>query len=77
MIEIGKMFNKIIPFDTLCNMPVSFVHHLRDIRCEQLKQEAKAQEEQMNNSNWANNSQNNGVPVVPRSVMDELDDELS
>ena len=35
---MGLLFNKIIPFDILVQMPRPFVHRLRDIRIKQLEE---------------------------------------
>lgn len=41
------MFGKIIPMNMLAQMPLPFVHRLRDIRIKQLEAANKQQEEQM------------------------------
>ena len=73
---MGLMFNKIIPMEMLAQMPLPFVHRLRDIRLKQLQE--------------ANRSQNlNGLPVpqipqgapmnyaLQQAAIDDLVDELS
>lgn len=73
---MGLMFNKIIPMEMLAQMPLPFVHRLRDIRLKQLQE--------------ANRSQNmNGLPVtqvpqgapinyaIQQAAIDDLVDELS
>lgn len=41
------MFGKIIPMDMLAQMPLHFVHRLRDIRIKQIEEANKQQEIQM------------------------------
>lgn len=74
---MGLMFNKIIPMEMLANMPLSFVHRLRDIRCEQLKEQAKQQRLTENNNNWANENVQNLSDAYNRSGIEDLVDELS
>lgn len=74
---MGLMFNKIIPMEMLANMPLSFVHRLRDIRCEQLKEQAKQQHLTENNNNWANENVQNLSDAYNRSGIEDLVDELS
>lgn len=45
--QIGMMFNKIIPFEFLAQLPRPFVHRLRDIRIKQLEEANKQQANQM------------------------------
>lgn len=41
MIDIGLLFNKIIPMELLVQMPVSFVRRLRDLRLDQVEKQQK------------------------------------
>ena len=72
------MFGKIIPMDMLLQMPLPFVHRLRDIRLKQL--------EEINNKMNANAQMNGTTPVIPSGVdhamfngtpMDDIIDELT
>ena len=47
---MGLLFNKIIPMEMLAQMPLPFVHRLRDIRIKQL-QEAQQQSHGGSNGN--------------------------
>lgn len=84
------MFGKIIPIDTLLQMPLPFVHRLRDIRMKQLEQAHAEQEAMKQNTNnlYNLNSGNNPVSqkAVPRGIdhamfngtpMDDIIDELT
>jgi hypothetical protein len=44
---MGLMFAKIIPMETLVQLPLPFVHRLRDIRIKQLEEAQKQQQENM------------------------------
>lgn len=44
---MGLMFNKIIPMEMLAQMPLPFVHRLRDIRMKQLEEQNKQQAAEM------------------------------
>jgi hypothetical protein len=46
---MGLMFAKIIPMETLVQLPLPFVHRLRDIRIKQLEEAQKQQQENMQN----------------------------
>ena len=72
------MLGKIIPIDKLLQMPLPFVHRLRDIRLKQLEEANK----QMNQ----NNSSNGSSVAIPAGVdhamfngtpMDDIIDELA
>ena len=67
---MGLMFNKIIPMEMLAQMPLPFVHRLRDIRIKQL-QEAN------NQNNAPGNPVNQGNPVLNNAAIEDLIDELS
>lgn len=62
------MFGKIIPMDTLLQMPLPFVHRLRDIRMKQLEQAKIEQDAMMKNnaSNIYNNQQKSAA--VPHGI---------
>ena len=72
------MFGKIIPIDTLLQMPLPFVYRLRDMRLKQL--------EEVNKKMNANNTSNSPAPLIPAGVdhamfngtpMDDIIDELT
>jgi len=46
---MGLMFAKIIPMETLVQLPLPFVHRLRDIRIKQLEEAQKQQQDAMQN----------------------------
>lgn len=62
------MFNKIIPFDILVQLPRPFVHRLRDIRMKQLEEMNKQQQTQ---------SGKNIIPPMNETAIDDLIDELT
>ena len=62
------MFNKIIPFDTLAQMPRPFVHRLRDKRLQQLEEKRRNQDILANKMKYpvgANNNISNAAPQLP------------
>ena len=78
---MGYMFNKIIPMEMLAQMPLSFVHRLRDVRMKQLETE---QQNQQNNQgitpNGINNTNNQYTPrefLANKAIIEEAIDELS
>lgn len=81
MIELGLLFGKIIPFDTLAQLPLHFVHRLRDLRIKQVEEANRAQSNQMN-------SIKNNAPLIPNGAaldpamfngtpLDDIVDELT
>lgn len=79
MIELGDLFNRCIPIDTLLRMPRKFVIRLRELRRFQKEQQAKQQMQQMNQMNSGGPS---SVPAVASrafdsTAIDEIVDELS
>lgn len=62
------MFNKIIPFDILVQLPRPFVHRLRDIRMKQLEEMNKQQQTQ---------SGKNIISPMNETAIDDLIDELT
>jgi len=79
---MGLLLGKIIPFETLAQMPLPFVHRLRDIRIKQLEEQKKQQEEIANRNNPQLKP---GQPIVPTnplagvtdSDLEEFADELA
>ena len=77
------MFNKIIPFDTLAQMPRPFVHRLRDIRIKQLEEANKQQAQHMQNITNKSNTMNHSFPpgfnpgAIDGSPIDDIIDELT
>ena len=78
---MGYMFNKIIPMEMLAQMPLSFVHRLRDVRMKQLETE---QQDQQNSQgitpNGINNTNNQYTPrefLANKAIIEEAIDELS
>ena len=65
---MGLMFNKIIPFDILVQLPRPFVHRLRDIRMKQLEEMNKQQQTQ---------SGKNIISPMNETAIDDLIDELT
>lgn len=73
------MFNKIIPMEMLAQMPLPFVHRLRDIRIKQLEEANKEQEKQMQAFRNSPPQQANrgGVPSFAGVTYEDLIDELT
>lgn len=79
------MFNKIIPIEMLAQMPLSFVHRLRDIRIKQLEEQNKQQAQQMQRmqAGRSNHRPNIGPPtglnpaLSNDTAIDDLIDELT
>lgn len=67
---MGMLFNKIIPMEMLAQMPLPFVHRLRDLQIKRLE----AQQQQM--SGIAGNS-TPMPPAIPATAIDDIVDELS
>lgn len=84
---MGLMFNKIIPMDMLAQMPLPFVHRLRDIRLKQLEEQNKQQAQQMQQMKQFPGKRPNGkTNPLPRGLhpallnetaIDDLMDELT
>ena len=75
MIELGELFNRCIPVDTLLQFPRKFVIRLRELRRIQKEHQAKQQYSQMNSINTQNT--NNAHQMFNSTAIDELVDELS
>ena len=84
---MGLMFNKIIPFEVLAQLPRPFVHRLRDIRLKQLEEVNNQQVSQMNQmQNQSTPGRRNMVQPQTRGIdpamfngtaIDDLIDELT
>lgn len=84
---MGLMFNKIIPFEVLAQLPRPFVHRLRDIRIKQLEEANNQQVSQMNQmQNQSAPGRRNMVQPQTRGIdsamfngtaIDDLIDELT
>ena len=48
---MGELLGKIVPMERLAQMPLPFVHRLRDIRIKQLEARKKQQDEIANRNN--------------------------
>jgi len=72
------MFNKIIPMDMLAQLPLPFVHRLRDIRIKQIEEANKHQEAMMNNPNYVLPPNARGVDhaMFNGTAIDDIIDEL-
>lgn len=75
MIELGELFNRCIPVDTLLQFPRKLVIRLRELRLIQKEHQAKQQYSQMNSINTQNT--NNAHQMFNSTAIDELVDELS
>lgn len=79
---MAELFGKLIPFETLAQMPLPFVHRLRDIRLKQLEERNKQREEIANRNNPQLKP---GQPIQPTnplvgvtdSDLEEFADELA
>lgn len=71
---MGLMFNKIIPMEMLAQMPLPFVHRLRDLRIKQLQE---AQNKQNTNPNVGNGPITHSDLAMSKQVIEDLVDELS
>ena len=78
---MGYMFNKIIPMEMLAQMPLSFVHRLRDVRMKQLETEQQNQQNSQGiTPNGINNTNNQYTPqefLANKAIIEEAIDELS
>lgn len=63
--------------EMLADMPLSFVHRLRDIRCEQLKQQHNVSTNtNNNNNNWIKSGVQNSNSAYNESDIEDLIDEF-
>lgn len=60
MIELGLLLGKIIPMDVLTQLPLHFVHRLRDLRIKQVEEANRAQSAQLNQKQ---------APLIPNGAM--------
>lgn len=74
---MGLLFNKIIPFDILVQMPRPFVHRLRDIRIKQLEEANKQQAQHMQMINNSSNKGNTKKPPFPPNFNNAMFDETA
>lgn len=63
------MFGKIIPMDMLAQMPLHFVHRLRDIRIKQIEEANKQQELQMAQMQNKQGNRRRNMNNVPNPAM--------
>lgn len=85
MIELGELFNRCIPMDTLLRMPRKFVSRLRELRRFQKKRQMEQHNQQMasmNASQYGGSTNHaasiqNAQNVLNSTAIDELVDELS
>lgn len=80
MIELGDLFNRCLPIDTLLRMPRKFVNRLREIRKLQKKQQEQHQQQQLNAANSTSGVSNpiaHARQVFDSTAIDEMVDELS
>ena len=64
---MGLMFGKIIPIKELAQMPLPFVHRLRDLRIKQLEEAQKQQQVEMQKQNKNNGT---GQQARPNFALD-------
>lgn len=77
---MGHMFNKIIPMEMLAQMPLSFVHRLRDLRMKQIEAEQGKYNGPNMDPNGINNINNQYIPnefLANKAIIEEAIDELS
>ena len=48
MLQVGELLNKSIPMEMLVQMPLPFVHRLRDLKIKQLIEQNKQRQESAN-----------------------------
>lgn len=72
MIDIATLFKNIIPLETLFKLPKSFVHRLRDIKIEQLKEQQRITE-----NNIPQGPLQPTNPLMNADAIEDLLDELS
>jgi len=56
LINTAQLLKNIIPIDVLMNLPLSFVHRLRDLRIEQLKVQNQEEEKAISSGDVAFNA---------------------
>jgi len=56
LINTAQLLKNIIPINVLMNLPLSFVHRLRDLRIEQLKVQNQEEEKAINSGDIAFNA---------------------
>ena len=77
------LLGKYIPMEMLAQMPLSFVHRLRDIRIKQLEEANKQQAQHMQNITNKSNTMNHSFPpgfnpgAIDGSAIDDIIDELT
>ena len=81
MIELGELFNRIIPLDMLLRYPRKYVIRLRDLRRLQKQRQMEQHQSQMAATNFAPQNHaasiRNAQQVLNSSAIDDLVDELS
>lgn len=68
--SVTSLLNKHVPANVLMDMPVPFVHRLRDLKIKELEEQQRMQQRNTSNNN------NNGM-MVNKATIDDLVDELS
>lgn len=69
---MGELFHKIIPLEMLAQMPLSFVHRLRDIRIKQLQEANKIHRAEMSQKSPQLPVQGTVDPSAIEDFIDEL-----
>lgn len=69
MLQVGELLNKSIPMEMLVQMPLPFVHRLRDLKIKQLIEQNKQRQESANTFNTNNNVCG---PPLTNAVIDEF-----
>ena len=83
MIELGELFNRCIPVDTLLRMPRKFVSRLRELRKLQQKRQMEQRQQQMQSNavqsggNDHSASIRNAQQIFNSTAIEDLVDELS
>lgn len=86
LIEFGMLLGKYVPVEMLVQMPLPFVHCLRDIRLKQLEEQKRKQDiasAQMHRTMNSGNNPQQHQPKMPSfsgiddSALDDLVDELA
>lgn len=77
--EIATLMKGLISIETLGQMPLPFVHILRDMRLKQLEAKKQYQEQQMatQQQRTPNTKQPQQSPMFDESAVQELVDELT
>lgn len=68
--SVTLLLNKHVPANVLMDMPVPFVHRLRDLKIKEMEEQHRMQQKNASNNN------NNGM-MVNKATIDDLVDELS